>query len=45
MDKIRIAVIGNGIIGESHISGYQSIPEAEVVAICDIMEELVKKGK
>ncbi len=39
MDKVRIGVIGNGIIGESHISGYQSIPDCEVVAICDINEE------
>ncbi len=38
MDKIRIAVIGNGIIGEHHLNGYASIPEAEVVAICDINE-------
>ena len=37
-DKIRVAVIGNGIIGESHISTYRSIPEAEVAAICDINE-------
>lgn len=39
MDKVRIAVIGNGIIGESHLATYQNIPEAEVVAICDINEE------
>ena len=38
MDKIRIGVIGVGIIGESHLMEYQKIPEAEVVAICDINE-------
>ncbi len=38
MGKVRIAVIGNGIIGESHLNTYRSIPEAEVVAICDINE-------
>ena len=37
-EKIRIAVIGVGIIGEAHLKNYQSIPEAEVVAICDINE-------
>ena len=37
-DKIRIGVIGTGIIGKSHINRYQSIPEAEVVAVCDIAE-------
>ena len=39
MDKVRIAVIGVGIIGESHLQTYKGIPEAEVVAICDINEE------
>jgi predicted dehydrogenase len=38
-DKIRVAVIGNGIIGEAHLQTYRNIPEAEVVAICDINEE------
>lgn len=39
MDKIRVAVIGVGIIGEAHLQTYAGIPEAEVVAICDIDEE------
>ncbi len=39
MGKIHIGVIGNGIIGESHISGYKNIPDCEVVALCDINEE------
>lgn len=39
MEKVRIAVIGNGIIGEQHLQNYAKIPEAEVVAICDINEE------
>ena len=38
MDKVRIAVIGVGIIGNAHLKEYQTIPEAEVVAICDINE-------
>ena len=37
-DKIRVAIIGNGIIGESHIQTYLKIPEAEIAAICDINE-------
>lgn len=39
MEKTRIGVIGNGIIGESHLKEYAQIPECEVVAICDINEE------
>lgn len=38
-DKIRIGIIGTGIIGEEHIKFYRDIPEAEVVAICNIGED------
>ena len=38
MKKVRIGVIGNGIIGEHHLATYAQIPEAEVVALCDINE-------
>ena len=37
MDKIRVGVIGLGI-GRHHIRGYQSHPNAEVVAIADLDE-------
>ena len=37
-DKIPLAVIGCGIIGNLHIAGYADDPRAEVVAICDIDE-------
>lgn len=37
-DKIRIGVIGVGMIGGSHLRAYADIPEAEVVALCDIDE-------
>lgn len=39
MEKVKIAVIGVGIIGEQHLQNYAKIPEADVVAICDINEE------
>ncbi|MCL1858282.1 MAG: Gfo/Idh/MocA family oxidoreductase [Oscillospiraceae bacterium] len=39
MDKIRVAVIGNGIIGEEHIRNYKNIKDCEITAICDINEE------
>ena len=39
MDKIRVAVIGNGIIGEEHIRNYKAIKDCEITAICDINEE------
>ncbi|MEK3914352.1 Gfo/Idh/MocA family protein [Paenibacillus sp. FSL H7-0331] len=36
--KIRIGVIGVGIIGKAHLDNYAGIEGAEVVAICDINE-------
>ena len=36
MSKIKVAVIGNGIIGEKHIKQYKEIKDCEIVAICDI---------
>ncbi len=38
MEKIRVAVIGNGIIGESHIKHHAANPDVELVALCDIDE-------
>jgi predicted dehydrogenase len=39
MGKIRIGIIGNGIIGEAHVTGYKGNPDCEVVALCDINED------
>lgn len=39
MEKVRIGIIGNGIIGESHIIEYKKISDCEIAAICDINEE------
>ena len=41
MTKIKCAVIGLGM-GTSHIRGYQGHPDAEVVAIADLNEDLLK---
>lgn len=35
-DKVRIGVIGVGLIGKTHLRNYADIPEAEVVAIADV---------
>lgn len=39
MDKIRIGIIGNGIIAHDHLEKYSKIEGAEVVALCDINPE------
>ena len=36
--KIRIGVIGVGQIGKHHLTAYQKIPGAEIVAVADIQE-------
>ena len=41
--KLRVGIIGVGSISEVHIAGYQADPRAEIVAFCDINEELLKK--
>ncbi len=38
-DKIRIALIGTGQIGTRHLERYAQVPDAEVVAICDLRRE------
>ena len=35
-EKVRIGIIGTGIIGKQHVQQYKDVPEAEVVAVCDI---------
>ncbi len=40
MKKIRCAVIGVGYLGRFHAQKYQLIPNAELVAVCDLSPEL-----
>ncbi|MER3406273.1 MAG: gfo/Idh/MocA family oxidoreductase [Chloroflexota bacterium] len=42
-EKVRIGIIGVGQQGERHVQGYQSIPEAEVVAIADLREDVAQR--
>ena len=53
-DRVRVAVIGIGGMGQNHISSYMKLPNVEVAALCDVdenqFEERVKahftdKGK
>lgn len=43
MSKIRIGVIGVGLIGITHLKNYAAIADAEVVAVCDIHEEAARR--
>jgi predicted dehydrogenase len=42
MDKIRIGIIGAGIMGHTHAKSFKENPKSEVVAIADIVEEKAK---
>jgi len=39
VNRARVAVIGLGTWGEKHLQGLKTIPDAEVVAICDVNEK------
>jgi len=43
MKKLRIGMIGAGNIANMHIDSYKNVPNAEVVALCDIDEARLKK--
>ena len=43
VDKVRVGVIGTGQIGKHHLRVYDEIPEAEVVAVCDIREDEARR--
>lgn len=44
MDKLRVGIIGTGGISHCHMSGYKKLADTvDVVAVCDIDEEKVKK--
>lgn len=39
MSRIRVAVVGAGSWGRNHVRAAASMPEYELVAICDVLEE------
>jgi predicted dehydrogenase len=43
MDTIRVAVIGLGGWGQCHLEAYRSIPNVQIVAICDTREHILQE--
>ncbi|RXZ76580.1 gfo/Idh/MocA family oxidoreductase [Paenibacillaceae bacterium] len=43
MTKIRIGIVGVGLIGQTHLKNYAEIEDAEVVAVCDINGQAARK--
>ena len=38
-EKIQVGMVGVGLVFTSHLKGYLSHPQAEVVAVCDVDTE------
>ena len=38
LDKVKVGIVGLGLVGDFHIEAYQAHPDAEVVAVCDLDE-------
>ena len=43
MSKVKIALIGAGNIANTHLEAYTHVPDAEIVAICDINPARLEK--
>ena len=43
MEKLKVAVIGNGGISGVHLRGYSLNPDVEIYALCDINEERLNR--
>ncbi|PYI55471.1 Gfo/Idh/MocA family protein [Paenibacillus flagellatus] len=44
MERIRVGIIGAGIIGKTHMDNYAAIPAADIVAVCDIDEAAARRS-
>lgn len=42
VDKVRVGLVGLGLVSDSHIKAYQSNPNAEVIAVYDLDEARAK---
>ncbi len=42
-DKLRFALIGCGVIGPTHAEAINSLPDAELVAVADIVPARAQK--
>lgn len=44
MQEIRIGIIGTGMISREHVANYAKLPNAKVVALCDLNEQSLAKA-
>lgn len=41
--SLRVGMVGLGLVARSHVKGYESHPQAELAAVCDLAEEQAKE--
>ena len=42
MAKLRVGLVGIGGMGGCHYFNYDNVPNAEVVAVCDVRKDMAK---
>ena len=45
LDKIRIGIIGLGMRGKGAVQRLSNIQDVEIVALCDLREEMVERSR
>jgi len=43
ISAVKVGIVGLGLVSDSHIKGYQSHPDAQVIAVCDLDEQRAKQ--
>ena len=43
MDKLRVGLVGIGGMGGCHYFNYDNVPNAEIVAVCDVRKDMAKE--
>ena len=44
-DKINIGIVGIGGRGNDHIRAYATLPDARIVALCDVNQAALETGQ
>src|SRR5713226_9627843 len=44
-DKIDVAIIGLGGRGQNHMTEYAKLPDANIVALCDVNQAALERGQ
>ncbi len=44
-DKVNVAIVGLGGRGRDHMTLYSKLPDARIVAVCDVNQEALERGQ